>query len=719
MAVDMAERTGSRSARNTPAAPGAGSGSTTLATDVRYVKGVGERIANLLRKLDIITVGDLLQHYPSRYEDRTRFARVASLQDGQNAVLRLRITEIESRRTSRRNMTITRVAAEDDTGTLVLVFFNQPWMKEKFVKLRGREVIVYGQVRYGRMGFEMNTPSVENLSSEDESDPWSYGKFVPVYPLTEGLDQARMRTIMKRVLESCGSLLPETLPQTLRKSLDLPDIVSATRSIHWAETEKENLRARRRLVFDEFFHLQIALARIRRDMGAALPGISFHHQPGLLQEIEDHLSFDFTEAQKRVIEEIWADMARPYPMNRLVQGDVGSGKTVVALASILLAARNGYQSALMAPTEVLAEQHFLNVLSLSEKPDLRVALLSGGPVTKAKQAVYAALEAGHLDLVVGTHALLQEDVRFHKLGLVVVDEQHKFGVKQRGVLRDKGESPDMLVMTATPIPRTLTMTVYGDLDLSIINELPPGRKPVRTHWKDITQRTRVYEGVRALLEKGGQVYVVCPLVEESENLQARAAVALAKELQNEVFPDFPIGLLHGQMKRQEKQEVIQSFREGGLRVLVCTTVVEVGVDVPSANAIVIESSERYGLAQLHQLRGRVGRSDQQSFCVLLCGSDTPEARQRMEVMERTTDGFEIAEADLSIRGPGEFFGTRQSGLPEFKIADVLRDIDVLELARAEAQKLVDEDPEMQEEGHRALAKIVKEKYQRRLLETVA
>lgn len=690
----------------------------TLDTSVRYVKGVGETLAKALAKLGIVTVLDLLQHYPARYEDRTHPARVARLQDGQRAVLRLRVTDIEARRTARRGMNIIRVAAEDDTGTLVLVWFNQPWLKEKFVRLRGREIVVYGQARYGRFGYEMSSPDWEPVSEED-SDPWSYGKFVPVYPLTEGVTQGRMRRVIRGVLETHADLLPENLPEDLLDELDLMGAREAGCAVHWAESAEENAAARRRLVFEEFFYLQLALARARHEQCVAVPGIAFDVPPGLLEEMSGRLLFALTAAQRRVISEIWMDMARAHPMNRLVQGDVGSGKTVVALAAMLLAARNGYQSALMAPTEVLAEQHFLSLVDLAESLGLSVELLSGGTTGKNRKAVYAALEAGHADIVVGTHALVQEGVRFRRLGLVVVDEQHKFGVKQRGALREKGESPDMLVMTATPIPRTLTMTVYGDLDISIIDELPPGRKPVKTHCKPLSGRLKVYEGVRSILQRGGRAFVVCPLVEESEKLQAKAATELAEDLRANVFPEYTVELLHGQMKRDEKSAAIEAFRSGACQVLVCTTVVEVGVDVPAANVIVVENAERFGLAQLHQLRGRVGRSSGQAFCVLLANGSTDESQRRMQVMEQTTDGFRIAEEDLAIRGPGEFFGTRQSGMPEFKIGDILRDVSLLELARRTAAKVVGADPALTSPQYKKCGKIVAEKYLERLLETVA
>ncbi len=689
-----------------------------LDTDVRFVKGVGEKMASVLSKLGVVTVRDLLEHYPARYEDRTKLVRVAQLRDGQRAALRLFVSETQQQRTTRRALNIIRVAAVDETGTLVLVFFNQPWMKEKFLRLRGKAIMVFGQVRYGRMGCEMNTPDWEPLD-DDEADPWSYGKFVPVYPLTEGLTQGRMRRIIRGALEKYAGFVEDCLPRYLLDKLDLMDAVSALKSIHWAESQVENDAARKRLVFEEFFYLQLVLAQTRRDAGVDAPGISFTPQSGLLNDLKSHLPFSLTAAQERVIKDIWNDMKRPHPMHRLLQGDVGSGKTVVALAAMALAAKNGYQTAIMAPTEVLAEQHFIQMQALGERFGLKVELLGGGLPAKAKQVIYKQLQSGEIDAVVGTHALIEEQVHFHRLGLVVIDEQHKFGVKQRSALRDKGQAPDMLVMTATPIPRTLTMTVYGDLDISIIDELPPNRKPVKTHHKPQKDRQRVYDGVREILRKGGQAYVVCPLVSESEKLQAKAATELAIDLQENVFPEYRIGLLHGQMKHDEKQSAIQLFRDKKCQLLVCTTVVEVGVDVTSANVIVIENAERYGLAQLHQLRGRVGRGEQQAFCILLSDANNEDALKRMEVMCRTNDGFDIAENDLKIRGPGEFFGTKQSGLPEFKIADILNDVPILELARAEAAWIIDKDPELRSPENIRAGEVIALKYRERLLETVA
>lgn len=690
-----------------------------LDADVRYVKGVGEKLAASLERLGISTVRDLLTHYPQRYEDRTRFTPVARLQDSQHATLRLRVTDVESRTTGRRQLQLTRVAAEDDTGTLVLVWFNQPWIKYRFQHLRGRTIIVYGQARYGRLGFEMNSPSWELEDASDSGDPWSYGKFVPVYALADGINQGRMRRIVLHCLQNYAQFLTETLPRNILEQFDLLDIENAIRSIHWSESEVENASARRRLVFEELFLMQVALAQLKFQNQTALQGISFEPPAGLLGQVEEHLPFELTGAQRRVIGEIWADMQRPHPMNRLLQGDVGSGKTVVALAAALLASRCGWQTAIMAPTEVLAEQHYLSIIQLAEPLGLRSGLLTGGVKTKQRRLVNDGMRSGSLDVVVGTHALVQESVDFRKLGLVIIDEQHKFGVKQRSALREKGANPDMLVMTATPIPRTLTLTRFGDLDVSRLDELPPGRKPVITHCKDLTRRYMVYQGVRTIIERGGQAYVVCPLVEETGKLEAKAATALAEDLASNVFPDLCIGLLHGQMSSEEKQSAIAAFRNGQYHILVCTIVVEVGVDIPNANVIVVENAERFGLAQLHQLRGRVGRSGNQAYCILLSDTSNEETKERLSVLESTNDGFLLAEEDMRLRGPGDFFGARQSGLTSLKIADPLKDLKLLEQAREVALELVMGDPELAHPNHRILKKEVQRLVSTDELETSA
>ncbi len=492
------------------------------------------------------------------------------------------------------------------------------------------------------------------------------------------------------------------------------DIADALRNIHFPESQAALDAARNRLVFEELFLLQLALAMRKREMEAPGAGIQFTIPDNFDEELRQVLPFELTGAQKRVVREIAADMARPVCMNRLLQGDVGSGKTAVAVAAMLIAVRNGYQAALMAPTEILAEQHYLGITKYLANLGIlgiSVDLLTGSLRSKHRREVTERIASGEAQIVIGTHALIQEGVEFRRLGLVIVDEQHRFGVLQRAKLMEKGLNPDILVMTATPIPRTLTLTVYGDLDVSIIDELPPGRKPVRTHWKQHVERRKVYNALRALIDQGRQAYVVCPLIEESEKLQARAATELADFLAGEMFPERRVGLLHGQMKTDEKDQVMSAFRAGEIDILVSTTVIEVGVDVANATTMVIEDADRFGLAQLHQLRGRVGRGQEQSYCVLICEGSSEDSIKRMQVMSSTNDGFVIAEEDLRIRGPGEFYGTRQSGLAGLKIADIFRDIPILEAARKEAFDVVQKDPNLAGESLANLRRDLKKKYE--------
>lgn len=688
----------------------------TLDSPVQYVKGVGERVARVLGKLGIFGVRDLIYHFPRRHEDRSRLARVGSLRGGEEVSITGRIIGAENIR-PRGNFVVTKVMLDDDSGVATLSWFNQPYLKDKFLRMRGREIVAYGTAQCSRWGIEIQNPEWEECGAG--ADPLSTMRVVPVYPLTEGMYQGTMRKIVSNVLDGYLHLVTEVLPDDLRDRLDLMDVRDAIRNMHFPESIDARDAARKRLVFEELFLLQLALGIRRREIVAPGQGIAFQIPDNLKETLHSALPFELTAAQQRVIEEISSDMARPDCMNRLLQGDVGSGKTAVAMAAVLIAAKNGYQTALMAPTEILAEQHFLGLSEMLPKLDVNVDLLTGSVPASWRRAVQARVASGDTQLVVGTHALIQESVDFVRLGLVIVDEQHRFGVLQRAALKDKGLDPDVLVMTATPIPRTLTLTVYGDLDISIIDELPPGRKPIRTHWKNTNERDLVYEGVHKLLVGGRQAYVVCPLIDESEKLQARAATELYEHLETEVFPDFRVGLLHGQMKTAEKDEVMRSFRAGEIDILVSTTVIEVGVDVPNATVMVIEDADRFGLAQLHQLRGRVGRAEHQSYCVLVGDGSTDDAGSRLRVMTQTTDGFTIAEEDLKIRGPGEFYGTRQSGMPTLKVTDIFRDIPILELARKEAFAMIDRDPNLSAQELRALKSDILKKYEGFQLATVS
>ena len=611
---------------------------------------------------------------------------------------------------TRTRVTLTKVALDDRSGIAFLVFFNQWFLKKQFDKLRGKNVVAYGKAsRSGRGGLDLT--DVEWEAPDDDKDALSSGRIVPVYPLTEGALQARVRRAVWDALQTYGDLLEdeETLPPALRERRNLLPLAEAFRAIHFPDSEDAKCAAQRRFVFDEFFGLQLLLA-VRKRQSDKVQGTAFAVTDAPVEELKAALPYPLTGAQARVIGEISRDMAAPRAMNRLVQGDVGAGKTVVAMAALLVAVRNGYQAALMAPTEILAEQHYLGIRRTMEKMGVGVSLLSGSLPAKEKRAALAAVAGGETHIAVGTHALIQDDVAFHRLGLAVVDEQHRFGVMQRAALKQKGFAPDLLVMTATPIPRTLTLTVYGDLDVSIIDELPPGRKPIKTHWKRAHERAAVYETLRRLLQEGRQAYVICSLIEENEKLQARAATELASHLQAHVFTDYKVGLLHGQMKPSEKEDTMGRFRDRELHLLVSTTVIEVGVDVPNASVIVIEDADRFGMAQLHQLRGRVGRGDTQSYCLLIGDPKTDDGAARLSTMAQTTDGFLIAEEDLKLRGPGDFYGTRQSGLQPLPFIDVLRDVPVLKEAREEAFALLEADPKLAQPDHAALKAAVKTKY---------
>ncbi len=635
--------------------------------------GVSEQFAAAMGKgLGIHTVGDLLRHYPRRYEDRTHFKPICDIRHGESVTISGKVINVENIPT-RTRVTLTKVAVDDRSGIAFLVFFNQWYLKKQFDKLRGQTIVVYGKAsRSGRGGLDMT--EVEWEAVEEDKDALSSGRIVPVYPLTEGVLQARIRRAAWSALDLYGYLVEETLPPGLLAKRDLPGLEDSFRQMHFPDSDEARLAAQRRFVFDEFFGLQLLLAVRKRQSDRAV-GTAFGDVVGPVEELKAVLPYPLTGAQARVI-----------------------------------AVRSGYQAALMAPTEILAEQHYLGIRRTMESLGIKVSLLSGSLPAKEKRAALAAVASGETHIVVGTHALIQTDVQFHKVGLGVVDEQHRFGVLQRAALKSKGDAPDLLVMTATPIPRTLTLTVYGDLDVSIIDQLPPGRKPIKTHWKRGHERQNVYETLRNLLKQGRQAYVICSLIEENEKLQARAATELCAHLQADVFPEYKIGLLHGQMKPTEKEETMTRFRDRELQMLVSTTVIEVGVDVPNASVIVIEDADRFGMAQLHQLRGRVGRGETQSYCLLIGDPKTDDGASRLATMAQTTDGFLIAEEDLKLRGPGDFYGTRQSGLQPLPFVDVVRDVPVLKEAREEAFCLLEADPKLLRPEHAALKAIVRSKH---------
>ena len=669
-----------------------------VSTPLQFVKGVGPQRAKLLARLGLETVEDALFHFPVRHEDRSQLVPLRSITSGE-ALTATGIVAGISPPPHGRSRAPLQVLLQDGSGFLNAVWFNQPYLERLFK--RGQRLIVHGKVQaYGRGPLQMNVKDFE-VVEECADENLHTGRLVPIYGLTRGLTQRPMRRLMKQLVEDHADSVEEPLPAAVLARRRLDPLPGAIKAGHFPERDAELHAARRRMIFDDFFLLQLGLG-IRRQREGRQRGVSMNPPGTLWKRLVSSLPYALTAAQERVWREIRTDMAQAYPMNRLLQGDVGSGKTIVATLAILAAIESGLQAAFMAPTEILAEQHLMTLRGLLGPLDVRVELLTNAVRSKARESLQAATADGTLHCVVGTHALVQEGVRFRRLGLCVVDEQHRFGVAQRATLRGKGERPDALVMTATPIPRTLALTLYGDLDLSVLDELPPGRKPVVTVARTEAKRRLIYEFVRGEIASGRQAYIVCPLVEESEVSDLRAASEMAERLQAGVFADLRVGLLHGRMSFQEKDSVMSEFKAGHVHILVSTTVIEVGIDVPNASVMLVEHAERFGLSQLHQLRGRVGRGPFKSYCILLSAASSGDARRRIDAMTGTNDGFKIAEVDLSVRGPGEFFGTRQSGLPEFRVADLVRDGAMLEEARQEALALIARDPNLAQPEHRPL-----------------
>ena len=663
-----------------------------LQTPLQFLKGVGPRRGADLERAGLVTIEDLLYRFPLRYEDRSRLQSIASLKPGRAASIAGRVLACGLRSTRRPGFKIFEAAIDDGTGSLRAAWLNQPFLKDIFE--RGQHVVLYGAIEMrGSASLQMTNPQYEILDDE-EGETIHTGRIVPVYEKTGAVTPKMQRRLVWDVLQRIPTDLPDPLPEDIRVRRALPSRYAALYATHFPpedlRVEALNLFAtppQRRLIFEEAFLFQMGVLA-RRQVAAA------EHKPVVVRvddRIRDSaravLPFRLTNGQKQALKEIVDDMQRERPMNRLLQGDVGAGKTIVALLAALVAMENGLQVAFMAPTEILAEQHFANIARLLQPSRFRAALLTGSTASAARRAQLAEVAAGSIQLVIGTHALVQGDVAFAQLGLAVIDEQHRFGVLQRATLRAKGLHPDVLVMTATPIPRTLALTVYGDLDVSVIRELPAGRLPVKTLAKPESRRDEVYAFVRGQLDAGRQVYVIYPLVEESAKVDVKAATEMADHLSQEIFPAYRVGLLHGRLKADAKDRVMKAFAAGELQLLVSTTVVEVGVDVANASVMIVEHAERFGLSQLHQLRGRVGRDRHQSFCFLLYQSPlSDEARERLRAMTETTDGFEIAERDLLLRGPGDFFGTRQAGVPTFRMIDLVRDRELLDQAQEEAAR---------------------------------
>ena len=686
-----------------------------MSDDVTVLKGVWRKLLPRLHKLEVNTVGDLVHLFPSRYNDFTSVRTVSQLTPGDNQTAIL--TVWEARETMLGRQKSTQAVLGDETGNIKATWFNMPWVARQLK--HGVKVVLSGKVNVFRGSLVFQAPEYEMLDGGDELV--HTGRLVPVYPSTQGLSQRVLRSLVKRAVDATIDRVEEFLPPDLLHRTGLIGLGNATRQIHYPDDSDAVAAARRRLAFDELFLLQMSVIRRRNDWREEDRGIPIDVDPGVVESFLGSLSFDLTGAQNRSLQEALTDMRSDRAMSRLLQGDVGSGKTVVAAAAMLAAVQDGKQAALMAPTEILAEQHFFTVCGLLsgdgyepaggyiQRLDVAgidrkvtVALLLGAHRKRVRDDLYSLMSAGMIDIVIGTHALIQEGVDIPNLALAVVDEQHRFGVRQRAALREKGDRPHLLAMSATPIPRSLSLTVYGDLDVSVIDEMPPGRQAIRTRFIENDRRDSAYAFIRNEVNQGRQAFVVCPLIEESEAIQTKAAQEEYERLSEHIYPDFSVGLLHGRMSLKEKEEVMDSFKEREIDVLVSTPVVEVGIDVPNATVMLIDGAERFGLSQLHQFRGRVGRGEHRGYCMLLSESPGVDAVKRLKLLERISDGFRLAEEDLKLRGPGDYLGTRQSGLPSLRVAEIT-DYESLSLARREAARLLDIDPLLAKDEHRALS----------------
>lgn len=668
-----------------------------LETNIQYLKGVGPKRTLLFNKLGIASVRDLLYYPPRRYLDRSLIKNIRDIRIGDNITVFGQVSDKGSVRT-RRNFTIFNLLVSDDTGYLLCKWFNQPYLKDRFQI--GDRIVVSGQVLSDH-GLSMSNPEYELLDNED-AELIHTGRIVPLHPATSGLSAKQIRQVIKSALEGYLDEITEPLPPELIEAKNLMGIRQAIAQLHFPNTPERLEQAHRRLAFEELLYLELILFLKKNSLqehgvGAMIKSSDWE------KAFSSILPFALTDAQKRVIGEISNDIGQARPMHRLLQGDVGSGKTIVALAAIIQAVKGGTQASLMAPTELLAEQHYNSLRPWLSKLDITSALLTSKIKSKERAGIYQGLSDGGISVCMGTQALIQESVGFANLGLAIIDEQHRFGVRQRAAFRFKGKYPHTLVMTATPIPRTLAMTVYGDLDVSTIDQMPQGRQQITTKWTAETNRSKVYEFMEQQLSQGRQAYVVYPVIEESDKTELKAAIKMHRTLSQDVFKDRQVGLMHGRLSTEERQTVMEDFRKHKIDILVSTTVIEVGIDVPNVNIMFIEHAERFGLSQLHQLRGRVGRGSHKSYCILMAGPKlTHEAKQRLDTMQSMSDGFKIAEKDLELRGPGEFWSTRQHGLPQLKIADLAKDAALIAPAREEAKRILASDPDLAQKQHQGI-----------------
>ena len=678
-----------------------------LTDDVKFVKGVGPNRVKLLNKLNIYKLEDLITYYPREYEDRSKPKKIADTENGEECLIEGIVTShIKEIRTHRKNMIIYKLIVRDDTDSCELVWYNQSYLKKMF--RIGETYKFFGRINKRIWQTEKVSP-VYDLEGNNKNT----GRIIPIYPLTYSLSQNTLRHIIEEGLNQAKDKIAETLPEYILEEYKLMKLKNAMQSIHFPKELKDFGEARNRLAFEELLTMQLLLLNLKNKYKNTEKGIKFDSKVKMSDVIND-LPFKLTKAQTRVLEEIDSDMESDKAMNRLLQGDVGSGKTIVSIIAAYKAVKSGYQMAMMAPTSILASQHLENFKNVLEKYDIRCELLLGNTTKKKKEDILSRLKDGEIDIIIGTHSLLEENVIFKNLGLVVTDEQHRFGVRQRSTIVSKGKNPDVLVMTATPIPRTLALILYGDLDISIIDELPPNRKKIDTFAVRKALEERVNNFVKKQIDEGRQAYIVCPLVEESEEIEAKSVDELTEKYKNEVFKEYKVECLHGKMKPKEKEEIMQRFKEGKIDILISTTVIEVGVDVPNSNIMVIENAERFGLAQLHQLRGRVGRGEYQSYCILKYQGNSELIRKRMQVMQETNDGFIISEKDLELRGSGEFFGTKQHGIPEFKVANLFEDMKLLKLVQSAAIKILEEDPGLEEQKNIRLKNIIDKKLSTRI-----